>query len=61
MFMLRYKKYFYSLLKQSIMGIYGHERFTEEQFETLEKENLITEEEKKDQKKCQVFTASIHT
>ena len=32
------------------MGIYGHERFTEEQLETLEKENLITEEEKKDQK-----------
>ena len=50
MFMLRYKKYFYYLLKQSIMGIYGHERFTEEQLETLEKENLITEEEKKDQK-----------
>ena len=50
MFMLRYKKYFYSLLKQSIIGIYGHERFTEEQLETLEKENLITEEEKKDLK-----------
>ena len=32
------------------MGIYGHERFTEEQLETLEKENLITEEQKKDQK-----------
>ena len=50
MFMLWYKKYFYSLLKQSIMGIYGHKWFTEEQLETLEKENLITEEQKKDQK-----------
>ena len=39
MFMPWYKKYFYSLLKQSIMGKYGHERLTEEQFETLEKEN----------------------
>ena len=29
------------------MVIYGHERFTEEQLETLEKENLITEEERK--------------
>ena len=34
MFMLWYKKYFYSLLKQSIMEIYGHERFTEDQLET---------------------------
>ena len=39
MFMLRYKKYFYSLLKQSIMVIYGNERFTEDQLETLESEN----------------------
>ena len=46
-FMLPYKKYFHSLLKQSIMGIYGNERFTEEQLETLEKENLMTEEERK--------------
>ena len=29
------------------MVIYGNERFTEEQLETLEKENLITEEERK--------------
>ena len=29
------------------MGIYGHKRFTEEQLETLEKENLMTEEERK--------------
>ena len=39
MFMLQYKKYFYSLLKQSIMVIYGNERFTEDQLETLESEN----------------------